>query len=142
MNTVYAINSINLIEGDKVKNQKVKFLKVKIKTLGEEARIIRKEELRANDNSLREELYLHRIYVVRKEARSTHIAYGLLRGRQYENIERSHDEHNEPDWYRIGEMIKKYGYSDDYQNYLAFLKQPGNAIRNFKANELERKFKL
>jgi len=115
--TVYFINSIKLIEDTEVINR-TKFLKVKLKTLAEEARIIRKEELRTNNNLLREQLYLHRIHVVRKAARSTHIAYGLLRGHAYKDMERSCDKYNKPDWKVVGDMIKKYGAKEQYQEFL------------------------
>jgi hypothetical protein len=60
-------------------------VRVKLKSLAAEARIIRKEELRTF-GQLREELYRHRMDVVRVEARATHIAYGLMRGRTLEKM--------------------------------------------------------
>ena len=63
------------------------FLKVKIKSLAEEAKIIKLEEKR--NKLAREELYLHRIQVVRTEARATLLAYGFLRGRKYRELENS-----------------------------------------------------
>ena len=82
-------------------------LRVKIKSLMEEARIIRKEEKRARFGQLREELHFHRVHLVRSEARSTHIAYGLIRGLPWERIEVSPQ--TPPNWKRIHEMLKKYG---------------------------------
>lgn len=62
------------------------FLKVKIKSLAEEARIIRKEEKRCN-SFLKHELRVHRTSVVRLEARATLLAYGYIRGRTYKQLE-------------------------------------------------------
>ena len=81
------------------------FLKVKIKSLAAEGRIIRKEERKAlgsgrwlakaqkpadeiepeyeRYNRLRH----HRVHAVRDEARASLLAYGFLRGRAYSQIE-------------------------------------------------------
>ena len=81
-------------------------MKVKCKSLAAEAKIIRFEEKRTN-GALRDELHLHRVLVVRAEARSSHIAYALLRGRKYEQIERSCK--TEPNWEAVKRMLSKYG---------------------------------
>lgn len=81
-------------------------LRVKIKSLAEEARIIRREERRTH-GTLRDRLYLHRIGVVREAARSTHIAYGLIRGRTLEQMEPKSN--SEPNWPDIKRMLKLYG---------------------------------
>lgn len=81
-------------------------LKVKLKSLAAEARFIRKEELRSH-GALREELYRHRIDVVRSEARHTHLAYGLIRGRTIGEIEgKSLRPYNKD---RVDKMVLKYG---------------------------------
>lgn len=84
-----------------------RFLKVKLKSLAAEARIIRTEELRTRDNELREDLYLHRIHKVRSEARATHLAYGYLRGRTYAQLEASCE--TPPDWANVKRMVRQYG---------------------------------
>lgn len=61
------------------------FLRVKIKSLAEEAKIIKLEEKR--NKKAREELYLHRINVVRTEARATLLAYGFIKNKPYRLIE-------------------------------------------------------
>ena len=81
------------------------FLKVKIKSLAEEARIIKLEE--ARNKFLRASLYLHRIGIVRHEARHTLIAYGFLRGRTYKSIESKCQ--TKPDLAKIWKMVKRYG---------------------------------
>lgn len=83
------------------------YLKVKIKSLAEEARIIRKETKRARLSSIKNGLYRHRIDVVRYEARHTHLAYGFLRGRSYEQMEQK--AHVAPDWKKVRKMVEKYG---------------------------------
>lgn len=81
-------------------------LKIKLKSLAAEARIIRREEQRSH-GALREEMHLHRARYIRQIARNTHIAYGLIRGRTLEQIE-PHAQ-TEPDWTAIEKMIQKYG---------------------------------
>jgi hypothetical protein len=83
-----------------------KFLKVKIKSLAEEARIIRFEE-RKSWGQLRDQLAIHRKGVVRREARHSLLAYGYLRGRTYQAMEASR--HTEPNWDSVERLIKKYG---------------------------------
>ena len=85
-----------------------KILKVKVKYLSEEARIIRKEEHRSW-GSVRESLHLHRTQVVRPEARASHIAYGLLRGKTVEQIEgRVWEDLPEHIQNRVTRMLNKY----------------------------------
>lgn len=81
-------------------------LRVKAKSLAEEARMIRREEKRSF-GVLRNELHLHRVNTVRWEARATYIAYGLIRGTAYERIERPGSV--EADWKKVRNMIEKYG---------------------------------
>lgn len=86
------------------------FLKVKIKSLAQEARIIRHEERKAKirkQGELRESLRFHRMQVVRAESRATNLAYGLLRGRRYSELE--HKRWTKPDWKNVIRMVAKYG---------------------------------
>jgi hypothetical protein len=94
---------------EEIRDRRV-MLKVKAKSLADEARIIRKEERRASP-LLRGELHLHRVSDVRSEARATHLAYGLIRGRSVERIERSQTR-TPPLWLRVQTMVKKYGPVD------------------------------
>ncbi len=82
------------------------FLKVKIKSLASEARIIRHEE-RKSRGQLRNDLTAHRKGIVRREARHTLLAYGYLRGRPYRVLEQTC--HRQPDWTAVERMVKKYG---------------------------------
>lgn len=81
-------------------------LRVKVKSLAAEAAIIRREERRTREK-LREELALHRRTVVREAARNAHVAYGLVKGRAYEQMEGNAK--SIPDWDEVTRMVKKYG---------------------------------
>jgi hypothetical protein len=81
------------------------FLKVKLKSLAEESRIIRKEEKR--NVGFRNALRTHRVGIVRSESRATLLAYGFLRGLHYRQIENGSK--GSPDWKKVEAMVKKYG---------------------------------
>lgn len=88
-------------------------LKVKIKSLAEEAKIIRKEEEKTKDRSLRSVLHFHRVSDVRKEARHSQLAYAFIRERSYKDVERTTK--NEPSWARIWKIAEKFGPSWDWE---------------------------
>jgi len=86
------------------------YLRVKLKSLAEEARIIRVEEKRANlarDYELQGCLRWHRIDIVRKASRETLLAYQYLRGIPYSVVEKEGSE--EPNWKSVLSMIRRYG---------------------------------
>lgn len=88
-------------------------LKVKIKSLAEEAKIIKREEKKAlskNDRDKYVSLYLHRIQIVRPECRSSNLAYGFLRGRPYSKLERKCYE--APDFRYVKKLVDKFGQQD------------------------------
>lgn len=85
-------------------------LKVKIKSLAAEARIIRQEERRSRGR-LRDSLALHRKGVVREEARYSQLAYGFIRGRRYEQLETSP---KGVDIRRLMDLIERFGPVYDY----------------------------
>jgi len=92
----------------------VKFLKVKIKSLAAEARIIRLEERRAGkSNTLREQLYRHRTVDVRREQRASLLAYAFLRGRPLAAVEPKrcpeHVYYRGLREKRVAEIVKKFG---------------------------------
>ena len=62
-------------------------LKVKIKSLACEAKIIRKEEKKARGH-LKACLHYHRITKVREASRYAQLAYGFIRGIAYDRMER------------------------------------------------------
>ncbi len=82
-------------------------LKVKVKSLAAESKIIRLEERRAQTTDARASLHQHRVGVVRLAARNTLLAYGYLRGRSYRQLEASCK--RPPDWSAVEKMIRKYG---------------------------------
>lgn len=88
------------------------YLKIKIKSLAEEARIIRHEEKKwYGPSETRTGLYLHRVRDVRSEARAALLAYGFLRGRPYAALEKvgNHRQTNAVDWIRVTRLAAKYG---------------------------------
>src|SRR5688572_11517601 len=82
------------------------FLRVKLKALAAEARIIRAEGGRAPVH-LREALAYHRRGVVRAAARNTSLAYAFLRGRPYRRVEGKCGE--PPNWGEVRRMVRMYG---------------------------------
>lgn len=90
------------------------YLKVKIKSLAEEAKIIRKEERKPHKDmdeygysAERMGLMCHRTGTVRNEARHTLLAYGFIRGRKYRQMEAKCE--YEPDWKKVWRMVEKHG---------------------------------
>lgn len=88
-------------------------LKVKVKSLAAEARIIRRAEMKTSGD-LRCELCHHRRTVVRHASRDTGLAYGIVRGMALERMEANAHQPGwvEPDWDAINKMVKKYGPKD------------------------------
>lgn len=93
-------------------------LKVKIKSLAAESKMIRREEIgqkRINAKSgvaaieLMTELWTHRTQVVRPASRLTHLAYGLIRGKTLEQMENKSPPLSDSDKKQVKEMIRKYG---------------------------------
>ena len=77
-------------------------LKIKVKSLTAEARIIRSQELKLkgkNWGHLASPLQGHRRGSLRAEARDTHIAYGYLKGRTYRQME--DNPKTEPNWENV-----------------------------------------
>lgn len=108
-------------------------LKVKVKSLAAEARIIRLEEHRAKGRRVatdakgsdkgdsrplfgfkgrhdakRESLHRHRVRDVRSEARAALLAYAFIRGREYATVERPAAD-NPPDLKRVRQLVEKFG---------------------------------
>ena len=99
-------------------------LKVKVKSLAAEARIIRHatdkakrrvrwlkehgdaaEHLEAEE--VRDTLIMHRCVEVRSEARHSLLAYGFLRGTLYQAMERKC--HEGPSWERVARLVGSFG---------------------------------
>ncbi len=90
-------------------------LKVKVKTLAAEAKIIRHAERQATSADRRCALAEHRRTVVRSEARSSLLAYGYLRGRAYRSMELTC--HTEPLWDAVVKIIQRFGADPDSAPY-------------------------
>ena len=90
------------------------FLKVKIKSLAEEARIIRLEERKANkgkcyytQSTLRE----HRVGVVRYEVRHSLLAYQYIRGKTFCSCESKNADISKIDWGKVRKIISRFSDS-------------------------------
>lgn len=82
-------------------------LKVKIKSLAAEAKIIRELESKTKTPWLLKE---HRVGIVRSEQRHTLLAYGFLRGRPYAAMEAKLTNTPAPDFNKIKKLVDKYGF--------------------------------
>jgi hypothetical protein len=85
-------------------------LKVKIKSLAEEARMIRGMERATRSEKMRLSLHDLRVGRVRQAARETQLAYAFIRGKAYREVERSprlcYDAIN---WQRVAVMAYAHG---------------------------------
>lgn len=88
------------------KLERAKF-RVKIRSLMEEARIIRHEEKRADRGPDHDSLHLHRVGLLRSEARSTQLAYAYYRGVPYTATETTN---REVDGKRVRDIIRSLTY--------------------------------
>lgn len=109
------------------------YLKIKIKSLAEEARIIRKEEEKykqkrafywaRGDNKYNAAdtifwaLRDHRATPVGTESRAALLAYGYLRGRKFQQLETAPKKEGKawrmPQWNRVIDLVCKYGTEKD-----------------------------
>ena len=101
-----------------------RYLKIKIKSLSAESKIIRLEEQRCFGNvTLLNSLHRHRTCDVRAHSRANFIAYAYLRGRTLESIEGtgcipvSITIH-------AGKMVKKFGTKEAYEGFRAWCPNP------------------
>lgn len=81
-------------------------LRIKIKSLADEARTIRAEAKKVS-GMVKWELNHHRTSVVRPHARLSLLAYGLLRGVPYRAIE--HSCYELPNWEKIRNLASRFG---------------------------------
>lgn len=94
------------------------YIKIKIKSLAEEAKMIRQEENKCSNAArkvehkqgwyaVREGLHNHRKLQVTPECRAALVAYGFLRGRTYNEVEGAAK--TEPNWKRVEALVTTYG---------------------------------
>lgn len=91
-------HKINLIYG----------LKVKIKSLAEESKIIRKEEKKTTF-ATRNWLHEHRVLNVRQESRASFIAYAFLRNKPIKSVEKYPSQIPIITLGRAEKLARKYG---------------------------------
>lgn len=87
-------------------------LKVKIKSLAAESKIIRREISKSKDVGLTASLQGHKMMVVRPEARHSLLAYAFLKGKSYSQVEKSARE--SPDWVKVVKLVEKFGQCWDW----------------------------
>lgn len=116
--------------------EQLAYLSIKIKSLAAEAVLIRVDENKyrqrhksdADQQSERSRqaraawlgLKQHRRWDVRREARAALLAFGLIKGMPYRNIEAKCWE--EPDWRRVAAIVRKYGGYKNEADALAVVK--------------------
>lgn len=81
-------------------------LRIKIKSLAAEARIIRAREKKLTGLD-REKLHNHRVCEVRHEARNSLLAYAFIRGRSYASQERSARTVPSPEY--VSGLVERFG---------------------------------
>jgi hypothetical protein len=96
---MYARNKTTVVDRREI-------LRVKLKCLAEESRILRNEE-RRTWGILRAEMQSHRMCAVRREARGACLAYGIIKGLTIDQMEPNRK--SEPDWDAINKMVERYG---------------------------------
>ena len=108
-------------------------LRVKVRSLADEARVIRHEEARAKlaarccsdaENKARhrrtlDSLHLHRVGVVRGAARTAQLAMAFLRGLPYRVVEAKVRPWNEPDVEAIQRTVVRFGGSGGVAEWVA-----------------------
>lgn len=87
-------------------NMRLVHLRIKIKSLASEARIIRAEARKLRGEA-KKNLNDHRTGSLRRHARENQLAYGCLRGVPYEVMERSC--HVRPDFAHVAALAKRFG---------------------------------
>lgn len=95
---------------DRINHTKLAYMRVKIKSLAAEAKIIRAAEIKSKmmgDSPTLTGLHLHRVNDVRGEARSAQLAKVLICGRRY--VEAEGWSRSTPNWSRIAVIASKYG---------------------------------
>ena len=85
-------------------------LRIKVKSLADEAKSIR-EEARKTSGLTKWRRNYHRTEVVRRHARINLLAYGILLGTPYSAMERRCQE--KPDFIAVAKIAKRFGATDE-----------------------------
>ena len=82
----------------------VNTLRVNIKSLAAESKIIKKEIRKTSNTQIKNELHLHRISKVKTEARAANLALAAVRNIEY-NVVESKATKTQPNWNRVKEKF-------------------------------------
>jgi len=93
--------------------ERAKF-RVKVRSLMEEARIIRHEERKATRGADNAELHLHRVGSLRREARATALAYAYAGDRSYASVEHSVRRAGNCDAKRVAAIVRSLTFSETF----------------------------
>ena len=85
-------------------------LRVKVKSLAEESRIIRHRMSKVKDVDLKADLQMHRRGIVRSEARHSQLAAACVRGRPYCEVENKVRNDNLPNFAKMKQMVERMGF--------------------------------
>lgn len=107
-------------------------LKIKVKSLAEEARIIRREERKVH-GMRRWGLQHHRRTVVRDAARRSLVAYQFVRGRDWEACASNDPVTRDGDRSSVEKMIKKYGTLKQLEKWNNEQKEERESVRGVAA---------
>ena len=109
-------------------NERLIHLKVKVKTLAAESRIIRKEA-RKTSGMVKWAMNDHRKGIVRRHSRTNLLAYGFLRGLPYEAMESKCKE--KPNFEEVSKVMKRFGGDEkEIESWIASAKEYIKSERN------------
>lgn len=97
---------------DLIISRAIHTIRVNLKSLSEESKIIKKEVKRIKDSDTKNYLTNHRKLKVRQESRSTQLALAAIKGVPYSSVEQNAK--TEPNWQRISEKFKTHVRSSPY----------------------------
>jgi len=103
---VLAANRLTSMED--IRMDRRPLLRIKVRNLADEAKLIRSEERKPKNAELRNYMTNHRKGIVRKVARETALALAYLNGTPYAECENP-TKKGLPDFGRIKEMVARYG---------------------------------
>lgn len=76
----------------------------------------------------------HLKQVVSREARATHIAYGLMKGLDYHQIENKFRRDNFPDWKRVNRILKSFKGHNEILANISHIIERHEQIKNERKN--------
>ena len=96
--------------------QSIHTLRVNVKSLAAESKIISKEISKANSPEIKNCLQLHKRRKVRPESRSAQLALAAMKGMPYSKVEPK--AYTEPNWNRISEKFRLHNNTDEARKSL------------------------